>query len=207
MTWLLVTSGRGPEECQLAVAGISAALVAEALAAGLVAEAIDSEPGSRGPVSVLVSVGGPAGTISAFAASWEGTVLWACPSPLRKVGRKRWFVGVARLEPPPPAAAFREADLRFEACRASGPGGQHVNKTNSAVRVTHLPTGMVATAQEERSQHRNKALAVARLVARLAGIGERAGEESVRERRGKHDMLERGNQVRAYEGPGFRRAT
>jgi peptide chain release factor len=95
-------------------------------------------------------------------------------------------------------------DLRFEAYRASGPGGQHVNKTNSAVRVTHSPTGLTATAQEERSQHQNKALAIARLAAILASH-DRAAKAKVRSNRwSQHNQLIRGDERRTYEGMSFR---
>lgn len=204
MTWVLITAGRGPGECQIAVRGVAAAFADEARAAGLEAELLEAEAAPHGLMSALFSVRGEGA--EAFARSWQGTVRWTCPSPLRKGwGRKNWFVGVFALAPPPPALAPHEGDLRFEACRASGPGGQHVNTTNSAVRVTHLPTGLVATAQEERSQHRNRALALARLTAALAARDQGAAAAAERDRWGRHDRLERGREVRAYEGERFRR--
>ncbi|MFD2234611.1 peptide chain release factor H [Phaeospirillum tilakii] len=204
MIWVLLSAGRGPGECQLAVRGLTTALCAEAAQAGIDAELLETEDGPHGPVSALLALKG--GEAEALARDWEGTVRWTCPSPLRPGWkRKNWFVGVSLLAPPPAGPAWDERDLRFDTCRASGPGGQHVNKTNSAVRVTHLKTGLTAFAQEERSQHRNKALAVARLAAQLAERDEKVKASANQDRRNRHDQLERGGERRVYAGPDFRR--
>ena len=99
---------------------------------------------------------------------------------------------------PPTDARFDPQDVRFETMRASGPGGQHVNRTESAVRVTHVPTGLQASASEERSQHRNKALAVARLSRKLEGLKDQQRSAAERERWQAHQALERGNPVRVF---------
>jgi peptide chain release factor len=82
--------------------------------------------------------------------------------------------------------------------RASGPGGQHVNRTESAVRVTHLPTGLQASASEERSQHRNRKLALARLGAKLEGLKDQQQGEAGRRRWRAHHALERGNPAHVF---------
>lgn len=200
--WLFFTIGRGPGECQIACAALPAILIKEAAAAGLTATLLEAQEGEHGLLSALVAVDGDA---EAFVRSWEGTIQWTCPSPIRKAWpRKNWFVSVGVVRPPEERQQLREADLAFDTFRASGPGGQHVQKTDSAVRVTHKPTGLIAQAQEERSQYRNKALAVARLAAMLAERNANAKQAVEHAKWRQHDALKRGNPVRTYRGKNFK---
>lgn len=111
--------------------------------------------------------------------------------------RKRWFVGVLVWDDAF-AQALREVDVRFEYCRAGGPGGQHVNRTASAVRATHAPTGLSVRVQAERSQHRNKHAALRLLKSKYKESFENGQIETLREKRRTGFAFERGNPVKEY---------
>lgn len=93
---------------------------------------------------------------------------------------------------------IRPEDLKIETMRASGHGGQHVNKTETAVRITHLPTGIVVTCQNERSQHLNKMTALKILKAKLHQLEKQKLEEKKESLIGEKKEISWGNQIRSY---------
>jgi peptide chain release factor 1 len=97
---------------------------------------------------------------------------------------------------------IKDSDLRIETMRAQGAGGQHVNKTESAIRITHVPTGIAIAVQEERSQHKNRARAMAMLRAKLYDM-ERTRIDSARsaDRRGQVGSGDRSERIRTYNFP------
>ena len=105
---------------------------------------------------------------------------------------------VSPLLPEDGAAEIDEADLRIDTYRASGAGGQHVNKTDSAVRITHLPTGIVVQCQNERSQTSNKQTALRILRSRLAELEQEQREAELAKERGAVQEADFGSQIRSY---------
>lgn len=204
LCWLQITSGRGPDECSWVVSRVVEAIIKEASASGYSTRTLEVIAGSKPDLfkSALISIEGEA--ISAFLSQWAGTIQWIGKSQFRpNHRRKNWFVGVTPY-PAPEEIEYNSNEFRFETMRSSGPGGQHVNKTASAMRVTHVPTGIHAIAQEERSQHRNRKLALGRLLERLSRRNQAAQLRLRQNRWDGHNELERGNPVRIYEGIDFK---
>jgi peptide chain release factor len=197
---LHITAGKGPQECCWVVAGLARAFTREAKAAGLECALLDGAEAL--PASVLLRIAGKGSVV--FAAQRIGTNQWIGNSPFRPTHKRRnWFVGVSLAPTPEEMIDLEEEDIDYQVMRASGPGGQHVNKTDSAVRATHRPTGLVATAQEQRSQHANRKLARLKLAIMLQARHQRARDDGRREQWQVHQELERGNAVRVYAGERF----
>ncbi len=201
--WLQISSGRGPAECCWVVSRTLSNIIDEATASGLKAKTLELVPGDKPRTlkSALVSLEGK--NAEEFTRQWAGTIQWIGQSPFRpKHKRKNWFVGV-EIVPFPDEQKFHTAEIRFDAMRASGPGGQHVNKSQTAVRATHISSGLTAVAQEERSQMMNKKLAFARLIKLHEEEQSKQNRSNQKDRWAQHNELERGNPVRVFSGPKF----
>ncbi|MGG5506225.1 MULTISPECIES: peptide chain release factor H [unclassified Myroides] len=199
-----ITSGRGPAECSFAVTRIAAIVVKEANQQQLTATY--QERASCDSDSIFIAINGEdERKLAVFLQSWLGSIQWICPSPFRpKHKRKNWFIGIFQSEEPKKRKSLAEQDLSYQAIRSSGAGGQHVNKVSSAVRVTHLPTGLQVTAMDSRSQHQNKKVARARLEEKIEQFNESAKEQQERNTWLNQMQIARGNPIRVFVGPHFK---
>lgn len=200
MLMLQLSAGHGPNECQVAVQLALRKLLRESEQYGVAAEVLEDAPTEHGFYSALVSLTGD--REQELAKQWTGTIQWNCPSPLRaKYPRKNWFIGVGRVEVP----AFIPADaaIVFSTCKSSGKGGQHVNKTESAVHAKHIVTGISVKVQTERSQHANKKLARELIAIKLAELESKVTATHKQDAHAQHWNVERGNPVRVFRGAKF----
>ncbi|MEU5790484.1 peptide chain release factor H [Micromonospora purpureochromogenes] len=194
---LLMSAGRGPQECAWALAQLLGRLAADATRQNLVTRRVQAAPGERPGTyrSALVEISG-AGA-EAFAASWSGTLCWQAPSPYRAdAGRKNWYVTARACRVDSPVTTFTEADVDIVACRTGGPGGQHRNKASTAVRATHRPSGLVVVVDTERQFSLNRRIAIQLLRQRIEHGDETARRAAATARWRIHDELVRGNPTR-----------
>lgn len=196
--YLQITSGRGPVECCRAVALVLKKIREAAERCALCAEIVDAQPGPVAGTLLSATVAVTGDCVGRFVDDWRGSILWVARSIDRPHHpRKNWFVGVNAFAVEELADVCPD-DIRYETLRASGPGGQHVNKTESAVRAIHRPTGVSVVAADERSQWQNRQLARERLLLRLRLLEEE--RRQVREQAvwNNHNRLERGNPAKVF---------
>lgn len=216
--WIQISSGKGPDECELAVSLFLKSYQNECKKNRIKVSVIDVVPGdiSGNLKSVLLSL-----EDQEIADVWRnstpsprsnpgidqiksGTILWVCTSPYRpNHKRKNWFINI-EVFMNPDILNFSESDVRFESMRSTGPGGQNVNKVETAVRAVHIPIGLTVTASEERSQYMNKKLALSRLSKLIEEKNTEAFSNHKRRMWEQHNNLERGNPFRVYEGLKFK---
>lgn len=162
-------------------------------------ELLDVSPGEEAGIkSATVLVRGP--YAYGYLKGEGGTHRLVRISPFDAAHRRHTSFALVEVLPEvePVAVQIRPEELRVETFRSGGAGGQNVNKVETAVRITHLPTGLVVQCQNERSQHANRENALRILAARLYELRRREQEERLRALRGEHREAAWGNQIRSY---------
>lgn len=199
--YIQITSGRGPVECCRVVVLVMQKLVEQSKQLGLEVELVEHEDGPEDGCmfSATLSVSGD--NIEELRNEWEGSILWvAQKNTFRKWHRrKNWFVGVHFFKPLK-SDTISVRDIVYETLRASRPGGQNVNKVETAVRATHNTSGISVVASDMRSQNQNKKLALERLVMKLSVIEEAKQMQQTHDVWMNHNTLERGNPIKKFKG-------
>ncbi|WP_432666208.1 peptide chain release factor H [Wukongibacter baidiensis] len=143
-------------------------------------------------------------SVNEYVSGLEGSMQWICKSQYRpNHKRKNWFIEIETFGKEE-KYKFNIKDVRIETLRCSGNGGQNVNKLETGVRITHLPTGVAVKAQEERSQYQNKKLAMARLRKALDKLNNDKSRKVERNRWEQHQSIQRGYPIRVFKGRDFR---
>ncbi len=205
-----ITSGRGPAECCWVVSKVLKTMLEEARDSGIEVFVLNKINGdqNRTLVSATLQFEGDKQTLNAFLNHWRGTILWVGKSPFRKYHkRKNWFVGVNELDLANEVLNIDENQIKYEATRAGGPGGQHVNKVSTAIRALHVPTGLSVLASDNRSQLQNKKKAKERLINLLKTKQVEGLKESIKANWQNHNELERGNPIKVFNGNDFKLET
>ena len=199
--YIQITSGRGPVECCRVVVLVMNKIIEQAKSLGYEVEVVEHEDGPNDGCMFSATLAIESEHAISLKDDWEGSVLWvAQKNPFRPWHRrKNWFVGVHFFKPLQ-TGTISERDITYETLRSSGPGGQNVNKVESAVRAIHVPTGITVLASDERLQIQNKRLARERLLMKLSAIDEERRLHHTHEVWMNHNSLERGNPVQKFRG-------
>ncbi|WP_109098290.1 peptide chain release factor H [Aquimarina sp. AU58] len=200
-----ITAGRGPAECCWVVAQVLKYFLDDIRHTGVTYSIIQRVKGIENGTLQSATLKLQGDQVNALVSSWLGTVQWIGTSTFRKYHkRKNWFIGIYELDLIP-IEKIAEKDIVFQTMRSSGPGGQHVNKVNSAVRATHKLTGTSVVVMDSRSQHQNRKIAVERLKNKVAEAQLEQLKKSVSDEWENHLNVQRGNPIRVFKGTDFKK--
>jgi peptide chain release factor len=193
--WIQITAGQGPVECSRAVWHIVQMIQQECDGHDVAIELISSEA-DREKNSLKSALLKVADSTDNWLIGWEGTVCWHASSPFRPHHkRKNWYVRISFFKATE-ETVFDSSQINIEALKGSGPGGQHVNKSCTAIRATYIPLNISVFCHEERSQLMNKKLAMARLHKLIGDVNRQSLDDIRQEKWISHYRLTRGDFVK-----------
>lgn len=200
-----ITSGRGPAECSWVVAQVLKTFLEEANDNKIKTTLLQREKGIENGTVETATILLESDNLNEFVNSWTGTIQWIGQSQFRKLHkRKNWFIGIFEVDKVT-TTEITEKDIQYQAMRSSGAGGQHVNKVSSAVRATHVPTGIAVVAMDSRSQHQNKKLATERLLQKFKDETVKQFKAGFQAQWMNQLQIQRGNPIRVFEGSDFKK--
>lgn len=200
-----ITSGRGPLECQWVVAKVLKVFLEEAKNNSIHYEIIHREEGDENLTLKSVTIFLKSKSVNEFLKSWLGSICWIGKSTFRKLHKRtNWFIGIFEVEEER-KVSFNEKDIRFQTARSQGSGGQNVNKVNTAVRATHIPTGLSVFAQDSRSQLENKKLSISRLKEKVLDQNISMLQKRMQDTWNNHLQVQRGSPIRTFSGTDFKK--
>lgn len=200
-----ITSGRGPAECSWVVAQVLKVFLEEASENKIKTTLLQRETGIENGTVETATILLESDNLSEFISSWVGTIQWIGQSQFRKLHkRKNWFIGIFEIDKSK-TTQISENDIQYQAMRSSGAGGQHVNKVSSAIRATHIPTGISVVSMDSRSQHQNKKLATERLLQKFKDETVKQFKTEFQAQWMNQLQIQRGNPIRVFQGSDFKK--
>ncbi len=200
-----IIAGRGPAECCWVVAQVLKIFLQELRQQEYEYIILQQEKGieNRTLQSVTIKING--NQMQHFLDQWLGSIQWQGASAFRKHHkRKNWFIGMYEIQQIK-LLELQEKEISFQTMKSSGPGGQHVNKVNSAVRATYQPTGDQVVVMDSRSQHQNRKIAIQRLKEKVNQNQLENIKKSLTYQWENHLTIQRGNPIRTFKGTDFKK--
>ena len=201
---LTISSGRGPAECMWVVDKVLKEVIKDCKKRKIEAKIIKISEGNFNQTLISATILIQGQRVEDFVKDWRGSIQWIGKSPFRKYHkRKNWFIEIFEKDSDDDVK-LNLNEVQFKATKSSGPGGQHTNKTSSAVRASHTKSGLSVLVQDSRSQHQNKKIAIQRLQEIFAEQQFNNRKTGEQENWKKEIIVQRGNPTKTFSGQHFK---